>query len=80
MLLHFSLHLLSLHLRHARVLSTQDFMAAFIATGLLSLISALLFVRLASDAGWELSGHERAPLRQPVETALEEAAEAAEAD
>jgi EmrB/QacA subfamily drug resistance transporter len=75
MLLHFSLHL-----RHARVLSTQDFVAAFLATGLLSLISALLFMRLPSDAGWELSGHERSPVAQPVEAALEEAAEAAEAD
>jgi EmrB/QacA subfamily drug resistance transporter len=75
MLLHFSLHL-----RHAKVLTTQDFMAAFIVTGVLSLVSALLFLRLSSDAGWELSGHERMPIPERVEAALEEAAEAAEAD
>jgi uncharacterized MnhB-related membrane protein len=55
MLLH-----LSLRLRGAHTLMTRDFMAAFIVTGVLSLISALLFLRLPSDAGWELSGHEQA--------------------
>ncbi|MBV8056348.1 MAG: MFS transporter, partial [Deltaproteobacteria bacterium] len=58
MLLH-----LSLHLRGAHTLATRDFVAAFIVTGVLSLISALLFLRLSSDAGWELSGHEQAPVQ-----------------
>jgi EmrB/QacA subfamily drug resistance transporter len=75
MLLH-----LSLHLRGAHVLTTRDFVAAFIVTGVLSLISALLFLRLPSDAGWELSGHEQAPV-QEAEPAPEAVADAAaEAD
>jgi hypothetical protein len=75
MLLH-----LSLRLRGAHMLATRDFMAAFLVTGVLSLISALLFLRLPSDAGWELSGHEQAPVRG-VEPASEAVAGAAvEAD
>jgi EmrB/QacA subfamily drug resistance transporter len=54
---------LSVHLRGAHTLSTRDFIPAFIVTGVLSLISALLFLRLSSDAGWELSGHEQIPSR-----------------
>jgi MFS family permease len=75
MLLH-----LSLHLRGARTLTSRDFMAAFIVTGVLSLISALLFLRLPSDAGWELSGHEQLPVER-VEAVSEAVADtAAEAD
>ena len=75
MLLH-----ISLHLRGAHKLTTHDFMAAFMVTGVLSLISALLFLRLSSDAGWELSGHEQASVQgtEPARTAIAEAA--AEAD
>ena len=75
MLLH-----LSLHLRGAHVLATRDFVAAFLVTGVLSLISALLFLRLSSDAGWELSGHEQASVRdvEPASEALRDAT--AEAD
>jgi Major Facilitator Superfamily len=74
MLLHFSLHL-----RRGHALATRDFTAAFIVTGVLSLISALLFLRLSADAGWELSGHEQIPLRvTPGSEAVGEAA--AEAD
>jgi EmrB/QacA subfamily drug resistance transporter len=69
---------LSLYFRGARVLTTQDFVAAFIVTGVLSLISALLFLRLSYDAGWELSGHEQAPVPGAVSEAIAEAA--AEAD
>jgi hypothetical protein len=55
-------------------------MAAFIVTGVLSLISALLFLRLPSDAGWELSGHEQASAGG-VEVAPQTVADAAaEAD
>jgi EmrB/QacA subfamily drug resistance transporter len=75
MLLH-----LSLHLRGAHVLTTQDFMAAFIVTGVLSLISALLFLRLSSDAGWELSGHEQIPMRRAGAASEAIAEAAAEAD
>jgi EmrB/QacA subfamily drug resistance transporter len=71
---------LSLYLRGSHVLMTQDFVAAFIVTGVLSLISALLFLRLSYDAGWELSGHEQAPV-QGAATASDAIAEAAaEAD
>jgi hypothetical protein len=74
MLLH-----LSLHLRGAHRLATRDFVAAFLVTGVLSLISALLFCRLSSDAGWELSGHEQIPVRgvtSPSEAVADAAAEA----
>src|SRR5215472_6677556 len=71
---------LSLHLRGAHKLATRDFVGAFIVTGALSLISALLFLRLSSDAGWELSGHEQAPVQgaEPAPEAI--AGAAAEAD
>jgi len=74
MLLH-----LSLHLRGAHKLATHDFVAAFMVTGVLSLISALLFLRLSSDAGWELSGHQQLPvqgLESPSEAVTDAAAEA----
>jgi MFS family permease len=75
MLLH-----LSLHLRGAHTLATRDFVSAFIVTGLLSLLSALLFLRLSSDAGWELSGHEQTRI-EGVERSSEAATDAvAEAD
>jgi EmrB/QacA subfamily drug resistance transporter len=70
---------LSLHLRGAHKLATGDFVAAFIVTGVLSLISALLFLKLSSDAGWELSGHEQLPVAG-VERSAEAVANAAEAD
>jgi hypothetical protein len=45
-----------------------------------SSIPALLFLRLPSDAGWELSGHVQAPVGE-VEAAPEAVADAAvEAD
>jgi EmrB/QacA subfamily drug resistance transporter len=70
---------LSLHFRGSHTLATRDFVAAFIVTGVLSLISALLFLRLSSDAGWELSGHQQAV--REVETVAEQVADAAsEAD
>ncbi len=75
MLLH-----LSLHLRGAHALATRDFVAAFIVTGVLSLISALLFLRLSSDAGWELSGHEQIPVRGVAEASQSVTDAAAEAD
>jgi EmrB/QacA subfamily drug resistance transporter len=71
---------LSLHLRGAHKLATRDFVGAFVVTGVLSLISALLFLRLSSDAGWELSGHEQLPV-EGVERRAEAVANAvAEAD
>jgi len=75
MLLH-----LSLHLRGAHTLATGDFLAAFIVTGVLSLISALLFLRLSSDAGWELSGHEQIPVQGVTRAPEAVANTAAEAD
>src|SRR5579885_9049 len=71
---------LSLHLRGARTLETRDFIAAFILTGVLALISALLFLRLSSDAGWELSGHEQIAVRETTEVAEAVTEAAAEAD
>jgi len=75
MLLH-----ISLHLRGAQKLATRDFVAAFVVTGVLSLISALLFLRLSSDAGWELSGHEQLPVQGVEGSAEAVAGAAAEAD
>lgn len=75
MLLH-----LSLHLRGAHRLATHDFVAAFVVTGVLSLISALLFLRLSSDAGWELSGHEQIPVRGVAGASESVTGAAAEAD
>jgi EmrB/QacA subfamily drug resistance transporter len=71
---------LSLYLRGAHTLATRDFVAAFILTGVLSLISALLFLRLSSDAGWELSGHEQIPVRGVAAEAEAVADAAVEAD
>jgi len=72
---------LSLHLRGAQVLTTQDFMAAFIVTGVLSVVSAVLFLRLSYDAGWELSGHEPLlPSARGEEAAPDVAAATAETD
>ncbi|MFT4174090.1 MAG: MFS transporter [Rhodocyclaceae bacterium] len=36
---------------------TADFRAAFVAVGVLSIVSALMFVRLPANAGAEVSGH-----------------------
>ena len=71
---------LSLHLRGAHQLATHDFVAAFIVTGVLSLISALLFLQLSPDAGWELSGHEQLPLQGVERQPKPVAQTAAEAD
>jgi MFS family permease len=38
-------------------LATGDFQFAFIVIGLISFAAVGLFMRLAADAGWELSGH-----------------------
>jgi hypothetical protein len=70
----------SLHLRGAHDLTSNDFVSAFIVTGVLSLISALLFLRLASDAGWELSGHEQASVAGIESAEASVADAAAEAD
>jgi len=67
MLLH-----ISLHWRGSHTLATSDFAAAFIATGALSLVSALLFLRLSADAGWEVSGHEQIAA-EPAPDAIAEA-------
>jgi EmrB/QacA subfamily drug resistance transporter len=71
---------LSLHLRGAHALTTSDFVEAFIITGVLSLVSALLFLRLSSDAGWELSGHEQVTLQGVAPASDTVAGAAAEAD
>jgi MFS family permease len=62
---------LSLHMRGAKVLTAHDFVVAFLVTGFLSLISALLFLPMARDAGWELSGREPAVGPQAVEAVAE---------
>jgi len=59
---------LSLHMRSAALLSADDFVPAFLLTGLLSLLSALLFIPMASHAGAELSGHANAPMTPNIET------------
>jgi EmrB/QacA subfamily drug resistance transporter len=38
-------------------LVTTDFQVAFVAIGLVSVAAVALFLRLAPDAGWEVSGH-----------------------
>ncbi|HEV2673918.1 MAG TPA: MFS transporter [Aliidongia sp.] len=38
-------------------LETGDFQFAFVVIGLISLVAVTLFLRLAPDAGWEVSGH-----------------------
>jgi EmrB/QacA subfamily drug resistance transporter len=59
---------LSLHMRSAALLSADDFVPAFLLTGLLSLLSALLFIPMASHAGAELSGHANASMTPNIET------------
>ncbi len=58
MLLH-----LTLLLRGGQTLQAADFPYTFVAVGLLSLTSVLFFVRLAPDAGAEVSGHRDAAAR-----------------
>jgi hypothetical protein len=62
---------LSLYLHGTTTLSSRDFGPAFVITGLLSLLSSLLFLPMAAHAGAELSGHTPAPLSEPIETAAE---------
>jgi EmrB/QacA subfamily drug resistance transporter len=62
---------LSLYMRGAKVLTAHDFVVAFLVTGFLSLISALLFLPMSHDAGWELSGRGPAVGPQPVEAVAE---------
>jgi len=45
-------------LRHATVLSAQDFPPAFIVVAVITATSSLLFYRLPSDAGHEISGRQ----------------------
>ena len=47
---------LTLRLKHATAMSATDFPPAFLAIGLLSATAAFVFMRLAPDAGEELSG------------------------
>jgi len=47
---------ITLRLRHAPAMSAADFPPAFLAIGALAATAALVFVRLAPDAGEELSG------------------------
>lgn len=63
-----TLHI-SLTLRGATTLAANDFAAAFIVIGLLSLISILFFLPLEHHAGAEVSGHQPAPALAAAETA-----------
>lgn len=56
---------LALLLRSGGELQAADFSWAFAAVGLLSLCSVLMFLRLAPDAGAEVSGHAVAPVAPP---------------
>jgi EmrB/QacA subfamily drug resistance transporter len=49
----------TLTLRHETALAADDFPTAFAAVGLVSLASLVYFVRLAPEAGAEVSGHRR---------------------
>jgi len=50
---------LSMTAREATVLSTEDFLPAFLGVGLVALASAALYMSLADDAGAEVSGHRK---------------------
>jgi EmrB/QacA subfamily drug resistance transporter len=63
-----TLHI-SLKLRGADTLSANDFAAAFIVIGLLSLVSTLFFLSLEHHAGAEVSGHRPAETLAAVEVA-----------
>ncbi|HKV54521.1 MAG TPA: MFS transporter [Candidatus Binataceae bacterium] len=62
---------MSLSIRSATVLNAHDFVAAFLVTGVLSLISALLFLTMSEDAGWELRGGGAVPVAKSVEAVAE---------
>jgi len=62
-----TLHI-SLTLRGAVALAANDFAAAFIVIGLLSLISTLFFISLEHHAGAEVSGHQPTPTLTAAET------------
>jgi EmrB/QacA subfamily drug resistance transporter len=51
---------ITLRLKHSAVMGAADFPPAFLAIGLLSATAALVFVRLAPNAGEELSGRKAA--------------------
>jgi len=57
---------LSLAARHAAELLPRDFTAAFCAVGLVSLSALLSFLRLAPDAGSNVSGHRIAVADMPT--------------
>ena len=59
----------SLKLRGTETLAANDFAAAFIVIGLLSLISTLFFLSLEHHAGAEVSGHRPAETLAVVEVA-----------
>jgi EmrB/QacA subfamily drug resistance transporter len=51
---------ITLRLKHAGAMGADDFPSAFLAIGALSASAALIFMRLAPDAGAELSGRKAA--------------------
>src|SRR5581483_7478209 len=53
-------------------MTIDSFRPAFIVVALLSLVSALPFLRLAHDAGEEMSGHRRPPLAPDPVTVMRE--------
>lgn len=57
---------LTLMLRGGDTVAAGDFSWAFAVVGLLSLTSVLMFLRLAPDAGAEVSGHHIAPVGRPA--------------
>jgi hypothetical protein len=51
---------ITLRLKHGNAMSAMDFPPAFLAVGALTAAAALIFVRLAPDAGAELAGRQAA--------------------
>jgi len=56
---------LTLGARHETGLSAHDFWPAFLGVGIISALSVFFFLRLAPDAGAEMSGHKIDP-REPL--------------
>jgi hypothetical protein len=60
---------ITLRLKHSTTMGATDFPPAFVAVSLLSASAALIFYRLAPDAGAELSGRQvaraEAAIRNP---------------
>jgi MFS family permease len=54
----------TLHIKGSTALAADDFVPAFLVVGAVAAASALVFARLPHDAGAEMSGHHRPPVRK----------------